>query len=440
MKGERRIPNINGIEFIGPDLEAFEDERYREVLLASDLPKPYSWYSEVLPLPSLPKPYRRDNPIWKHLFQASIGDSEILTRRNHINPASLEQFKCISYYSEDQPGIASSSKEEFGYLATLSTASVRQFIKISSKIGTALDRWKNRSITQPKLERDPQLDALLEGNSKVSESEALEIISNWPSPFGEKQIDLGSYTIFYDMIRLIWLHEWAHALCGHLTFVKMELGLDRLQEFSMERAGTDSNKKLPFPRENVMQALEIHADAFATTYCVNGILQGYDPMATIAGRTINLVDRLFMFNVACCLFTVIWSLAERKFAPEDTFYPPPSSTTLSQITKSTHPPAALRYSRFRHFQRELTVKYGFQLGGQYADLNISVDAVSLRFIGTLGEISGYFPSVLLAVTPFIASTPTMKRLDDYEKQLDEIGNTYLRPKLEKLCYLPTSTT
>jgi hypothetical protein len=424
MTGELRNPIIHGIEFLGPNIKPFEEE----------------WVNKISLMPGLPKPYRRDNLIATHLFQASFLDAAILTTRNHFNMASREEFKCISFYSEDQRGIALSSKEEFGYLTTMSAAFVRQLIKISSQIGTALDHRKNRSTTQPKLEQDPQLNALLEGNAQVSESEALEIISNWPSSSKGNQIDLGSYTLFYDMIRLIWLHEWAHALCGHLTVMKTELGLSRLYEFSTERAGTDSDRKLPFPQNEVIQALEIHADEFATRYCVNEILWGYDPMAEIAGPTIDLVDRLFMFNVACCVFTVIWTLAEKKYAPEDTFYPPRSSTAWSQITKSTHPPAALRYDRFRNFQRELAAKYGLQKGGQASTLTFYVDATSFNFLDTLGEISRYFPSLLIAITPLVARTPNMYRLEDYEKHLLEIGNTYLFPKLEKFSYQPTRST
>ena len=106
---------------------------------------------------------------------------------------------------------------------------------------------------------------------EVSRAEALKIVAGWPAADTcAAQLPLGGFALFYDLLRLVWLHEWAHALCGHAGLAHKELGLLRLHEFAAEREGEDVVEGLGFPRHEVMQALELHADGFATRYCVGG--------------------------------------------------------------------------------------------------------------------------------------------------------------------------
>ena len=416
-----------GIDFIGPG-----DAKVYDKLLA-----------ELAAVPGLPAPYRKDNLLSKHLSSTVFFQALELTLQKHVNPVSDEEFRCISYYSEEQRNTAVTSKEDFGYLAVISMAFVRRLVKIVDKLRPALEQ-RNRAgeakdkKTEEKLEQDPELTLLLEGNLQVSEAEALEIVSGWPAPESQTQTELGSFSIFYDAIRLIWVHEWAHALTGHATLLQEELGLSRLYEFSTERAGDSLYEQ--FPRNEVLQALEVHADEFATRTCVRGILWFSDPVADIAGPRIDLIDRLLLFNVACCIFAIVWALQEKKYSPDDTFRPPLKPLTdedtgpIFAITKSTHPPAAMRYQNFRGYEREIASMYRDAQG--QAHLGPVVDAYSFGFVDKLGELSPHFYA-LKVLTPLIARTPTTKILEAYADRLVEVSAA-ISPKLEERYYLPTN--
>ena len=135
MLGKSRNLDLHGFEWIGPIIRSFDKKRVNDL-------------SNIL---NMPTPYRKDNLISTHLIQAIFSDSLFMTNRNHINSTSGEKFKCLSFYSEDQSGIAFTSKEEFGYLVTTSAGFVRQLIKISSQMGTALGRRKNLWAENPRL-------------------------------------------------------------------------------------------------------------------------------------------------------------------------------------------------------------------------------------------------------------------------------------------------
>lgn len=412
-----------GISFIGPGAESGASLK------------------DLVNVPGLPVPYCKDNLLSDHLLAAAFMQSLHLTVQQHINPETKEGFSCISYYSDDQKDGALTSKEDFGFLATMSAPFVRRLVKIVDKLGPALEirprAGEQKEKPTANLEHDPELDALLEGDVYVSEQEALEIISGWPSPKSQTQTELGGFTIFYDMIRLVWVHEWAHALTGHVVLLNDELGLSKLHEFSTERAGGSLYGK--FTRSEVLQALEAHADEFATRTCIQGILWGHDPVADIAGPRVDLMDRLLLFNIACCVFAITWALAEKKYSPDDTFRPPLKDLTddtpgpIYALTRSTHPPAVLRYQNFRGFQREISANYRDAQGATH--LSTMVDAYSYGFVLTLGQLSRYFYG-LQVMTPMWARTPTEKVLEAYTNHLVDVS-VALSPKLMERYYIPT---
>ena len=412
-----------GIELVGPDSQ-------RGKTLAEEIAQ--SW--------TLPAPYREDNLISQHLLSSVFMDTLRLSGRNHINLSTLEGFRCLSYYSEDEETGAHCSKEERGFAAVMSMPFIRRLIKISELLRPALDqrgrvgRPSPGAASQPEIAMNNELTTLLEGTTEVSQADALDIISGWP--LKGPQLDLGPYSVFYDLVRLVWVHEWAHALCGHVVVANQELGISRLHEFSAERADAVSADDVEFSSNEILQAMEMHADEFAVRYCINEIFYGHDPMADIAGPKIELVDRLLIFNTACCVFAVTWALGEKQYAPEDTFYPRPSEGDQAsfRITRSTHPPALVRYDRFRNFQRELTMLYGMKHGA--SGFLTSVDSLSFTFLETLGKVSPYFES-LDASTPLIAKTPTQKTIEAYETHLLRLG-PFISRKLEHAGYVPTS--
>jgi hypothetical protein len=282
-----------------------------------------------------------------------------------------------------------------------------------------------------------ELSRLVAGELDVSPAEADQIVNAWPDANLEGgELPLGPFALFYDLVRLIWAHEWAHALCGHVDVASEMLGFGRLHEFSSDRPGGDVVPELGAPRAEVLQAMESHADEFATRLCVGEILWGHDPVGRLAGPKINLVERMVFFNVACSVFAVIWALQERRYAREDTFFPPPREADpnapdlLFVPLRSSHPPAVLRYMRFRDFAGQIGSEYAPQLGP-------AANATTTSYIdASLSKMSPHFHH-LLTVSPGIARTPTQTRLMAYERHLLEIG-VPLGPLLEAHGYVPTA--
>jgi hypothetical protein len=99
--------------------------------------------------------------------------------------------------------------------------------------------------------------------------------------------------------------------------------------------------------------------------------------------------------------------------------------------KASHPPADLRYLRFRSFQRILALEYDKTHGSR---LLTAVDSVSWDFLKVLGKINAHFN--LFDLTPMVMSTPRMKRLDAYEAYLQPIG-VKIAPRLIELGFAPT---
>ena len=390
-----------------------------------------------------PRAYLAQHALADHLLTAMWHPVLDLQVREHVNEPTGTPFQCIAYYADDRDVIAHCLIHDGVHLAMIGAPFVRRLVKICHQLGPVLARRprvpKRAELATATLERDPVLGQLINGELAVSELEALAIVSSWPSAKAQSlEIELGEYALFHDLIRLIWLHEWAHALCGHVGFAATALGLGQLHEFSADRPGAQTIESVGYPRHEVLQALELHADEFATRYCVTALLWGYDPVGQIAGPKVDLIDRLLIFNVACCVFAVLWSVAEQRFAPGESFYPPRPDLAseepdpLFQVFKTTHPPAALRYMRFRDFQRDLTWEYGRHAG---PTLSPSVDAASFGFLDTLAEINPHFYD-LRNQTPVAVQTPRMKRLTAYEAHLLEIGMV-LAPFITATGFRPT---
>jgi hypothetical protein len=238
----------------------------------------------------------------------------------------------------------------------------------------------------------------------------------------------------------IWLHEWAHALLGHVTFASSELRIAQLHEFSTERVGEQVIDHLGYPRNEVLQSLEIGADEFAVQYCVRQILWGRDPIGDIAGPKIDLVDRLMIFSAACSVFAVMWSRAEQQYSPDMSFYPSREMVLMSNnpdrefvAFKTTHPPAALRYYRFCGFRDDLAREWD-QLNN--TKLMVGVSASSGFFVCEyLSAIDKDFHQVQVE-TPGVFKTPTMKCLEAYQARLLGMGPK-VAPLLKEMGFVPT---
>lgn len=378
-----------------------------------------------------------DQDLALHLMNAVLPLADKLTERNHVRAATGQPFRCLAFYTPDEYGSASCQGTLEQYLTGMSAGFMRKLVKAASLVEPALAVRNEKEGT---VKPSPEMAKLLEGTLTVSPEEAAACTQTWPHPvsFGEEN-GLGAYTVFYDLIRLIWVHEWAHALCGHVAFSKEALNLHVFEEFSPERSALDQKQEARFQRNEILQAFEIHADTFSVCTCMIEILYGDDPAGRMAGPTVNLVDRLLMFNVACCLFAVMWSLADFQNSPEESYFatsaPTPSEdpSRIFHVVDATHPPAYLRYSNFRDRQREYATKYGQEQG--HPEFGPMVDAYSFLFLEKLADLCPYFEN-LKVITPVIAKTPTMKVVFAYADYLAEVS-TMLGPYLSEYSFLPT---
>jgi hypothetical protein len=246
--------------------------------------------------------------------------------------------------------------------------------------------------------RDAELAALLSGDREVSAAEALGIVQSWPSPahaYTEDQ--LGTWAVFYDLIRLVWFHELAHALCGHIGFAKDTLGVMAVHASAAGASERSSTRMADGSTSEVLQCLEMHADEFAVRLSLGEILYGHDPPGLMVRSRVDLGDRLLHLNTAFCVFAVLWELDERK------------RPLQAAWTERTHPPADLRYDRFRSYQRELAIDYDTRL------LTV-VDTLSLAFLQVLTKASPFFGD-LARLTPLLLRTPSMTEVERYEQHL-----------------------
>ena len=191
---------MSGIRFASPTSvgkRSADLEKLREALIA-------------------PPVYEAKNPISDHLWTAIWFPVADLTARQYVNRKMEREFECFSYYCDDPYVRAYCAAHGDSYMATLSIQFVRKLVKVCNRLAPALGRRprnpKRPAKDGPALERDPILASLIDGDAEVSEAEALAIVSAWPAANTQgAQIEVGEYTLFYDLVRLIWLHEWAHA-------------------------------------------------------------------------------------------------------------------------------------------------------------------------------------------------------------------------------------
>ena len=161
-----------------------------------------------------------------------------------------------------------------------------------------------------------------------------------------------------------------------------------------------------------------------------------DPVSAIAGPHVDLASRLVVFNLACCVFAVMWAQAERggrtgmSYAP--TREQQDSGLTFRPVDGS-HPPADFRYLRFRTTQQRLLDEFHAQ-EPQAAGLHLKVDAHSFGMLEALARLDPHFGD-LRAITPMVAKTPKMQQLADYEDLMLDLGDL-LAPWLREAGFVP----
>lgn len=411
---ERSLPEIDGLVSLGHFSVSSHGSLHAHINASSHLPNIYD----------------SNNVITEIVERIVLSDSLHLSSLKHRNSISGHPFRCLSYFTKEQVSPAICTKDAEYFVATFSIEFIWRLVKICHLSHAPIEATlaQVEGGEKPSF-KDSTLNLLLEGETAVSEAEALTISADWPISYTG---DINpSYTLFCDLVRIITLHEWAHALCGHLTVVEKTMGTTQYSDFSKQREDYETSPECRPPNNELYQAMELHADEFAARFCVRNILWGYDTAIGHETHAVDLVTRLLIFNTACSIFAIIWSLSELNFKEKGIFFLDYSG----EISNSTHPPAALRYDRLREFERQFVVYYSLE-NPLANKLSLLVDSISYRALDIFGDTSPYFLE-LLRYTPFLMRPPIRNALEEYEKKLMTSTSEFLRQELSKHCYAPT---
>lgn len=385
-----------------------------------------------------PARYKGSNDFARHLDAAMASVALDMELLDHVNMATGQRFECTAYYADDSETQAWCARHGSAHFSVLGITFARRLAAICQRIADAVLPLNLSAEPREDLLHDPELATLLRDDASVSDNQLHAIVLRWPDPGSlAMQRPLDGCALFYDMLRLVWMHELAHALCGHVAFVQERLGMQQLHEFAAERL-EDAKASSGPPRHELLQTLEVHADDFAARYCVGQMLAGSDPVNEMMGPRIDLGQRQVVFNLACCIFTIMWSEAERRYLPDVSFragISPTGKPHIHTVTPTSHPPAALRYMRFRGTQQSLCEEFSKRRPESAAQtLSLLVDAASFGLVVELAQLDPAFER-LLVTTPLLARTPDMKILEAYEDELMELS-AMLAPVLARNGYVP----
>ena len=369
----------------------------------------------------VPPFYTSNNVLVQHIDRAVRSVTEFLSGRKHTNRVTHREFAGIVYLADNPTLKPFSVIVDETHVVIIGAQWVFGLTKICDRLSEALalrPRSGPARVVRPSgPARDELLAQLLSDDVAVTEAEAIAIAESWPSPhLNHTEEDLGPWAVFYDLIRLVWFHELAHALCGHIDYAGADLLLFGVHESTAggERETTTSPGDDGLSEK--LQCLEMHADEFAVRTSIGEILYGQDPAGLMVSVSVDLGDRLLHLNTAFCVFALLWELDENR------------SRASGHVTGArSHPPVGLRYDRFRGFQRQLAQDYS-------SDLLTVVDTLSLGFLETLQAVCPYFGG-LFVLTPLVFRTPQMDAMEAYEAHL-MLREAGIADALERYNYVP----
>jgi hypothetical protein len=339
------------------------------------------------------KPHLLDLHVLRALQDIATG----LNRRNHRR-ADGQAIDCMSVFIDLMDPCAFSVETGEKSAAFMSVGMVRNLAAIAARLGECL-KFIRHTGPRTKLAGDSRLGEIMLSRGTCSDPVLDEALAAMADPLALGGVPIGGFAIFYDLIRMVWVHEWAHVMLGHTGFARNVMGLTQLREHSAGRVEAAKETFEGHPLAQILQGFELHADEYAVKYCVGQILEGWDPVGEMMGPEVDLIDRMIAFNLACAVFAIVWSSSE--------------SPTYS-VQTATHPPAALRYMNFRDYQREMCIKFdkGFAF----------VDFASYNLLEIAGELTPEFASVQV-ITPLVHRTPTMERLEQLSDFLMDLNRS-----------------
>lgn len=376
-----------------------------------------------------PVNFDRADPLFGHCDNAVLDIAVNLSDSDYTNQNG-RPFKCRAFYADRPERFAFIVKIGDTHYATVSIGLVRQLLLVAHRLGVA---FAARSSTEAdgKLGKDAKLTRLVRQTQFKRSGKDRAIASAFPSTDFFQGVPIAEFAIFYDLLRLVWLHEWSHGLFGHAGFVQSNLGLSCLNESSRGNRRRPPQLDIGFigyARDDyddadsyeavtpalAMQSMELDADWFAAGYSANDILYGFDPVGKIVGEKVDLVDRFLAFNSACAAFAVMWSATE-----------PPYSASAS-----THPAASMRYVNFLDTERKLTTKYDEKLP-------VALGGATQRLLKNMMRQSAEFERVHFntpsSFAPWFFRNPNLEGLDKHIDRLERVRKALL-PTLRPFAY------
>lgn len=321
------------------------------------------------------------------LFPVTLGDAEHFNRRDHAR-ADGKRLRCTSCFIENLDTTAFAGYAPNRAVALLDAGHVARMAAICDRL-TPLLRQPLGGKDRQKFTRDLPLVRLLRRFVTPDWSQGDTIARGFPDP-SRRGAGFGGYMVLSDLIRLIWVHEWAHVMLGHVDLNSM-MGHTGLDEHSARRDGNSVGALEGMPWPHVLQFFELHADQFAVSFLTQQVLRGYDPAGAMAGAEVDLIQRLCALAAACAVFAVDSFLKEDKADPN----------------LATHPSAGMRYMCMLQQIETVAIEYdpGLTIARTY----------TYRMIEDLVALSEDFYD-LIQITPMLFKTPRYKemcRVSDY---------------------------
>lgn len=326
-----------------------------------------------------PLPFGLLDPPWYYLFDLVAAASEAgLADRNGV------PFTAMLSYRAGSGENASCRAAGEAHLVEIGGGMLDRFLAAAGAVVAILPR-----IPQMDLDRDPvragtPLDRLVAQDTAPDPGLVAATRAGLPDLDSVGRTIDASAWLFHDMIRLVWLHELAHGICGHARFLAGKGHLDRLDEFDEARGGPGL--------AGLLRACELQADVFAARVSAEQILDGADMMATILGPWDDLAERLSWLRLAAALVSVLWTERERR----------------SGGIAPSHPPSALRYYNFCSVMDSL----GF---GRDLDMMRAAAWVENAIRALTIECRAFFE--LQRAASFLFRTPMVKSLSEEEAAL-----------------------
>ncbi|MCW8832627.1 MAG: hypothetical protein OQK03_04855 [Colwellia sp.] len=388
------------------------------------------------------------NTLLTHVNAAISGDLLAINLSKPKRVVDNKPYKALIYITTEVDEVARCTNEGDYYLITLSYSLICRIALIASRLDEVIicrrekqnfgdeKRADNGSETyqDAELPHDDFLFGLLARSEDINQTDALRVSDSWIPNC--KDHGFGTHMVFYDLVRMIVLHELAHCIFGHLEIVENTLGLMSLQEHELNSNQTGLSDK----ENELLQSIEFEADRIAISSMTAQILVGFDPAWVLfSNADIEIADRLSVLNLSIAIFSSLWDMNEIKKGISAL----PLAERVSKIIDSTHPPAKLRYANMSEFM--LRNSSGIALKFNISDLAINTveakDNLNLKmilnqdplqtvlevitrqystfYIVKMKEVCEYFHQYLAAQGPLRFSRRLDRPINSYNQKLSD---------------------